>query len=223
MLLEWHLFFCFLISTWQRNGDYITRPDRRVAHSIDIHDIGDRRRVAGSDGSHSVTSLDNIREVDGGKVVVGGVEAGAGKGDEESLPDVEGRRVGNTVGLTDLVGRGKARENGVGDGGEGVGGAGLVAGGDGLADAVGAGAEGGDVEEEADGEDVVLNVGDRDVDRVGCEDRNGVGLEEGGHLGDLEVSVEGVAEESRAGVGAGAGLDDGLGEGEKWERQEVKD
>lgn len=152
----------------------------------------------GGDGSHSVASLDNIRQVDGRKVVVGGVEAGTREGDDESLPDIEGRRVGDGIGLTDLVGGGEAGENGGSNGGQGVGGAGLVASGDGLADAVGAGAEGGDAEEEARGEDVVLDVGDRDVDGVGCEDGDGVGLEEGGHLRDFKVSVECVAEEGLA-------------------------
>lgn len=47
---------------------------------------------------------------------------------------------------------------------------------------------------------MVLNVRVGNVDGISSEDRNGVDLEEGSHLGDLEVSVECVAKHSVAGV-----------------------
>lgn len=65
-------------------------------------------------------------------------------------------------------------------------------GGDGLANAVDAGAGNGDLEEELGREDVVLDVGVGDVDGVGGEKRDRVDLEERRHFGDFEVSVKGV-------------------------------
>lgn len=64
---------------------------------------------------------------------------------------------------------------------------------------------------------MVLNVRDRNVNGVSSENGDRVGLEERGHLGDLEVGVEGVAQESVTGVRAGAGLNGGLGNGEERE------
>lgn len=58
---------------------------------------------------------------------------------------------------------------------------------------------------------MVLDVRVGDVDGIGGEDDNGVDLEEGGNLGDLQVGVESVAQQGVARVGVGAGLDCGLG------------
>ena len=57
---------------------------------------------------------------------------------------------------------------------------------------------------------MVLDVRVGDVDGIGGEDGNGVDLKEGGHLGDLEVRVEGVAQQGVARIGVRAGLDCGL-------------
>lgn len=202
--------------TWQRDGDNVAGLDGRAPHGIDIHDIRDCGGVPDGNGRDSILRLDDIGEVNCRQKVVGVVEAAAGKGDDKVLADLEGGGGvggGEGVGLPDLVGGGEAGEHGRGDGGEGVGRAGLVAGGEGAADAVGAGAEGGDAEEEARGEDAVVDVREGEVDGVGGEKGGGVHLEEGGHLGDLKVGVESVADQRVAGVGAGAGLDRGLGEG----------
>lgn len=58
---------------------------------------------------------------------------------------------------------------------------------------------------------MVLDVREGDVDGIGGEDGNGVDLEEGGHLGYLQVRVERVAQQGVTRVGVGAGLDGGLG------------
>lgn len=57
---------------------------------------------------------------------------------------------------------------------------------------------------------MVLDVGVRDVDGIGGEERDGVYLEERSDLGDFEVGVESVAEQGVAGVGVRAGLYGGL-------------
>lgn len=80
----------------------------------------------------------------------------------------------------------------------------------GFADSVDAGTDDWDFEEELRGENVVFNVGVRNVDGIGCEDSNWVDLEERGYFGDLELGVDCVAEQCVARVGVGAGLDCGF-------------
>lgn len=63
----------------------------------------------------------------------------------------------------------------------------------GFTNAIDARATEGDLEEEGRGEDVVFDTGDRDVDGIGSEEGDGVDLEEGGQLSNLEVSVESVS------------------------------
>lgn len=166
--------------------------------------------MAGGDGFHGVPDLHDIGEVHSGEVVVGGVEADAGERDDELLARVE-RRVGvlggEPVGGADLVGRGEAGEDDLGDGAERVGRPGGVADGDGLADAVGAGAAGGHAEGCSRGEDAVGGAWRGEVERVGSQYRCRVGAEERRHLGHLHVRVELVAQKSRARVRARARLD----------------
>lgn len=166
--------------------------------------------MAGGDGFHGVPDPRDIGEVHGGEVVVGRVEADAGEGDDEHLAWVELRvrvLLGEPVGVADLVGGGEPGEDDVGDGRERVRGARGVAHGDGPADAVGAGAAGGDPEREPRGEDAVGGAGGGEVERVGGEQSRRVRAEERGHLGDLHVGVERVAQQRRAGVRARARLD----------------
>lgn len=73
--------------------------------------------------------------------------------------------------------------------------------GNGFLNPIDAGTEDGDLEEELGREYVVFDVGVRDVDGVGGEDRNGINLEEGSNLGDFEVGVESVPEQGVAGIG----------------------
>lgn len=207
--------------TRQRNRKNVTILNLRARQSIDIHQITDGGGVPGGDSRQCVDILDNVRHVNRGQIVVRVVEASARERDAELRADGDDGGVGELgpgVGVLNLVGRDNAAVDGGGDGGEGVGGAGLVGDGAGFADAVDAGAADGDLEEELGGEDVVLDVGDGDVDGVGEEEGDGVDGEEGGHLRDLEVGVEGVAHQGWAGVGVGAGLDGRL-RGGAWEER----
>lgn len=137
-----------MVFTWQGNDEYIAGTDRSgTAHRVHVHDVGRRGGVPGGDARHAVPRPDDVGEVDCREEVVGQIEAGAGEGDDEGPADVERGRVGDGVGLADLVRGGEAAEYGRGDVGEGVAGAGAVPGGEGPADAVCAGAAGGDAEE----------------------------------------------------------------------------
>jgi hypothetical protein len=196
--------------TWQWDGENVAWRGDWTPHGIDIHDIRDGGLVACSDGGHGVPDLHDVGEVHRGEVVVGRVEADAWQRDGELLAGVQ-RRVGvgggEAVLVADLVGGGEPREDDVGDGGERVGRARGVADGDGLADAVGAGAAGGHAHEEAHGQDAVRRPWRAEVERVGGQQRRRVDGEERGHLGHLHVGVERVAQQRRAGVGPRARLD----------------
>ena len=72
--------------------------------------------------------------------------------------------------------------------------------GNGFSNPINTGTEHGDLEEEFGRKDVVFDVGVRDVDSVGSEDRNGVNLEEGSNLGDFQVGVESVSQQGIAGI-----------------------
>lgn len=199
--------------TRQGNGENVAGLDAQTPHRIHSHNVGDRGVVPAGDGGDGVPLGDDIGQVNRGEAIVGGVEASAREGYVKGLAGVEVARVGDAVGVRDLVGGNEAGVDGGGDGGDGVGGAGAVAG-EVAADAVPAGAgREGDLEEEAGGEDVVVDVGEGDVEGVGSEEGDGVDLEEGGELGDLERGVEGVSGEGEAGVGAGAGLNGRLAGG----------
>jgi len=196
--------------TRQWYGKDVAWCDNGAPHCVHIADISDGGCMAGGDGFHGVPDLHDIGEVDSGEVVVGGVEADAGERDDELLARAE-RRVGvlggEPVGGADLVGGGEAGEDDLGDGAERVGRPRGVADGDGLADAVGAGAAGGHAEGRPLGEDAVGGARRGEVERVGCQHRRRVGAEERRHLGHLHVRVERVAQQSRARVRASARLD----------------
>ena len=72
--------------------------------------------------------------------------------------------------------------------------------GNGFSNPINTRTEDGDLEEELGRKDVVFDVGVRDVDGVGSEDRNGVNLEEGSNLGDFQVGVESVSQQGIAGI-----------------------
>lgn len=69
-----------------------------------------------------------------------------------------------------------------------------------FANSIDAGTDDWDFEEELGRENVVFDVRIRNVDGIGGEKSNWVDLEERGHLGDLEVGVNGVAEQGVARV-----------------------
>lgn len=168
---------------------------------IDIHEITNGGRVTRGNATQTIILLHHIRHVHSRQRVISPIETNTGQWHHKGLPHVKSRRVRNRVGIFKLVSGHEATVHRTGYGGEGVGGAGGVFGGDGFSNAVDTGAGYGDFEEERGGEDVVLDVWVGDVDRVGGEEGDGVDLEEGGDLGDLEGGGKGVAEDGGAGVG----------------------
>lgn len=176
------------------NSEDITVVNSSTSHGINIHQIRESGEIPSSNGRQRINGANHIREVNRGERVIRTVEAGTRKRHNEVLSDVKDGRVVDGISLPELVGGDEAAVDGVCDGGEGVGGARLVVSGDGFPNAVDAGAGDGDFEEEARGEDVVLDVGVGDVDGVGGEKRDGVDLEERRYLRDFEVGVERVAE-----------------------------
>lgn len=111
--------------TWQWDCKDVTRCDNGAPHGVHIADVRNGGGVGRGDGLHGVPDPHDIGEVHGGEVVVRGVEAGAGERDDERGAGVE-RRVGvlggEPVGGADLVGGGEPGEDDVGDGRQRVGG-----------------------------------------------------------------------------------------------------
>nr|GMC51485.1 hypothetical protein Iba_chr01cCG6740 [Ipomoea batatas] len=185
---------------------------------INSHEVSESGGIGGSNPGKSVDGADNVRHVNGREVVIGAVEAGTGEGNPKVGSDIEDGRVGADgvgVSLLNLVGGDEAGVDSVGDEGERVGGAGLVVDEGGFEDPVDAGAGERDLEEEAGGEDVVLDVRIGNVDGVGREEGDWVGLEQRRHLGDFKVGVESVADERGASVGVGAWFNGGFGDSER--------
>lgn len=79
--------------------------------------------------------------------------------------------------------------------------------GNGFSNPIDTGTEDWDLDEELRRKDVVFDVGVRDINGVGCEDRNGVNLEKGSNLGDFQVGVESVSKQGVAGIGVRTGFD----------------
>lgn len=198
------IFWKIRCTSRQGNSKYISRIDRCTTHSINSHQIVNRSRINSRNPGQCVHRLHHIRHINGGQRIICPVETSTGERNHKGLTHIEKRRIRYGIRLPKLVSRNKTRVNGVGDCGQCVGRAGLVACGDGFADAVDTRASNGDFEEELGREDVVFNVWVRDVDGVGGEKRNGVDLEKGCDLGDFKVGVEAVTHHGVAGVRVGA-------------------
>lgn len=88
--------------------------DSTASHGINIHRISESDEVPSSNDNEGINGANSIREVNRRERVIGAVEAGARKRNDEILAHI---RVGNGVNLAELVEGDEAGVDDVDDGG----------------------------------------------------------------------------------------------------------